>query len=557
MSLLLRRRSALTPHGGGDTLLIEPDGATHLHVGDESSLVLGLSVAPEDADHLHVAGEPKLNTKLIEPEESAHLHVVDESTAIQTSVAIPDDAAHLHYSDEPAVTTSVSYQDEVLADTPIHYWRMTETSGTNLEDAVGVLDFTASAGADLTEVTGPAQLGSALGVGPTGHADGSPSLPALPYTIEAVVKMALGERTHVYAESRTNTANAYQLVEVVDDTLDRVARGTLRPGAPFNPVSGTRTLDDNEPHHVVWVFGRSGNSIDIWVDGELDVTGTTDALPTSMVSASIGRLVRNTISYATGGIIDEVAIYDYVLPDARILAHYEATGIVPPAFLPTNRSLIHAWFAADQITGLVDGDPVATWEDSSIRGRDATQATSGFRPIYKTGILNGLPVVRFTPASEHGLQTATFDALPAFTAFVVAKHADGSPGGFQMAFGANAINADSGASVHVLGTSTTNLITFAGTILNGPAPDTDWIRATAIHNGSNGVFDVDGSETSGAIGTRTPIIWTVGHHRQGASGSRGSFWNGDIAEIIVYNRVLTASEIAKVEAYLAGKWGLT
>src|SRR4051794_15003785 len=66
------------------------------------------------------------------------------------------------------------------------------------------------------------------------------------------------------------------------------------------------------------------------------------------------------------------------------------------------------WFAADRITGLADAAAVATWPDASGNGNDATQATSAKRPVYKTGILNGLPVVRFTAANQHRLATAAF-----------------------------------------------------------------------------------------------------------------------------------------------------
>ena len=38
------------------------------------------------------------------------------------------------------------------------------------------------------------------------------------------------------------------------------------------------------------------------------------------------------------------------------------------------------WLKADAITGLADGDPVASWADSSGNSHTATQATSGSRP---------------------------------------------------------------------------------------------------------------------------------------------------------------------------------
>ena len=53
-----------------------------------------------------------------------------------------------------------------------------------------------------------------------------------------------------------------------------------------------------------------------------------------------------------------------------------------------------AWYDASAITGLADSDPVATWNDSSAGGHNGTSAGTK-RPLYKTGILAGHPVVRF------------------------------------------------------------------------------------------------------------------------------------------------------------------
>jgi hypothetical protein len=61
---------------------------------------------------------------------------------------------------------------------------------------------------------------------------------------------------------------------------------------------------------------------------------------------------------------------------------------------------------ARRISGLNDGDGVQTWPDISRNANDATQATSGNRPVYKTAIQGGCPVVRFTKASTHYLRTS-------------------------------------------------------------------------------------------------------------------------------------------------------
>lgn len=78
------------------------------------------------------------------------------------------------------------------------------------------------------------------------------------------------------------------------------------------------------------------------------------------------------------------------------------------------------WLKADEITGLNDTNPITTWADSSTEGNDATQATAGNRPIYRTSIINSLPAVRFTNLADGSDPTnRKFFALPtnAFSAF--------------------------------------------------------------------------------------------------------------------------------------------
>lgn len=53
------------------------------------------------------------------------------------------------------------------------------------------------------------------------------------------------------------------------------------------------------------------------------------------------------------------------------------------------------WYKADIITGKSDGDEVDSWTDSSGESNTLTQTQSGADPIYKTNIINSLPVLRF------------------------------------------------------------------------------------------------------------------------------------------------------------------
>ena len=73
------------------------------------------------------------------------------------------------------------------------------------------------------------------------------------------------------------------------------------------------------------------------------------------------------------------------------------------------------------VTGLVDGDLVTIWKDSSGNGHDATQ-TGTARPTFKTNIINGKPVVRFTSTNAQVLVAPTIlPALTDWTIFTVMK----------------------------------------------------------------------------------------------------------------------------------------
>ena len=72
-------------------------------------------------------------------------------------------------------------------------------------------------------------------------------------------------------------------------------------------------------------------------------------------------------------------------------------AIVPrrPTLAPDMVAIPRAWFDANELTGLSDDDPVASWPDLSGHGNDAAHATGSKKPTYKTGVANGLPAVWF------------------------------------------------------------------------------------------------------------------------------------------------------------------
>ena len=86
-------------------------------------------------------------------------------------------------------------------------------------------------------------------------------------------------------------------------------------------------------------------------------------------------------------------------------------------FNPKDAGAIAA-YDARFITGLSDGDNVATWS-SRTGTNNATQPTVGNQPNYETNEINGNPVVNFTPANNDEFQISI--TVPS-SATVVAVH---------------------------------------------------------------------------------------------------------------------------------------
>lgn len=231
-------------------------------------------------------------------------------------------------------------------------------------------------------------------------------------------------------------------------------------------------------------------------------------------------------------------------------------------FSPADIADMALWFDAGGITGLVDGDPVATWSDDSGNARDLTQSTAARRPIYKTAIVNGHPVVRFDGVDDY-LITPQFLHTGAYSIFAVVKRTSGTSN-------AAVVDADQFAArqfqFRYSNTTTLQLITFTSAqnpeIDTEPATPTNWNVAAGIARPTEAQVYVNGA-TDGATarsGTNAAhTSWFAAGVSGGGGGGFPSFnWlNGDIAEILYYARDLTATERNDLTAHLGNKYGIT
>src|SRR5262245_19031906 len=86
-------------------------------------------------------------------------------------------------------------------------------------------------------------------------------------------------------------------------------------------------------------------------------------------------------------------------------------------FSPSVLPGLKAWYDATTIAGLSDGSAVAQWNDISGNANHLTQATGSKQPLYKTGIVKGLPIVRFDGVDD--FLRGTFGSTVAQTLTIV------------------------------------------------------------------------------------------------------------------------------------------
>lgn len=217
------------------------------------------------------------------------------------------------------------YPTEVMADSPVGYWRLGEPSGTTAEDISGNnIDGTYTGGFTLG-ATGATVSDSDTAVtlnGSTGYI-ALPTNSLLddtgPITIEAWVKTTS-------TDSHDNIWGGYK-----DGTWEGVGFRLLNGSTPsyYSSATGNWTeassggVNDGNWHHLAVTV--SGTLVSFYIDGAAAGTAT-NAQPGSYSGVrAIGARSNGSIEHL-GGTIDEVAFYSTALSSTRIAAHFNAAG---------------------------------------------------------------------------------------------------------------------------------------------------------------------------------------------------------------------------------------
>jgi PKD repeat protein len=228
----------------------------------------------------------------------------------------------------------MSYQSEVLADSPLLYVRFEEPSGATCAND-GSLGGNATAQGTYTRNVS----GGAAGLGVAITLNGTTS-DYVSYPDHASLDIT-GEVTYECWVKSSYTAVRQCLMTKGGDSggagyafhldTNRALVVTKAGVANLWQTTAGAVPDDGNWHHVA--FTRSSNTYVVYVDGAAVSTSSavTTVINTTSVDFNIGReVVTAGAQRPLAGSIDEVAVYGTALSAARIAAHYAARATSPP-----------------------------------------------------------------------------------------------------------------------------------------------------------------------------------------------------------------------------------
>ncbi len=212
------------------------------------------------------------------------------------------------------------------------------------------------------------------------------------------------------------------------------------------------------------------------------------------------------------------------------------------------KSGLRLWLVSTQ--GVPASGPVESWADQSGRHNDATQANEQNRPKLVTNQVNGLPALHFTQQErDHFDLPDVMRGAEGGDAFAVVRRTAAPISGlwwFGDADGCRYPEAENGIRDDFA--STTPKM-FTG---NPHLPLTDF-HLYEVAGGKNVWFqNLNGRQ----VAYRSDN--TVGFCSKPLLGDgNGSLLDGDLAEVIIYDRVLTPAERRSVTTYISQKYGLS
>lgn len=219
----------------------------------------------------------------------------------------------------------------------------------------------------------------------------------------------------------------------------------------------------------------------------------------------------------------------------------------------------YVWFdAADTSTITSSAGAVSQWNDKSGLGRDLTQATGSAQPATGTNTLNGLNVINFNGTS-HGLIGPSF-TIPLWQhVYAVVR-----PTGFPNAYNSVVSHESLGNGYTLIPKSNGKLAVYESNATGNTSYDGTGATTLAANTAYSLEYSWNGfqlfsyvNRISDATVTKTLTIGTASSAlRIGHSFFASRWWQGDIAEVVIFTNQLSVYGQTAMRNYLNAKWAI-
>jgi hypothetical protein len=328
---------------------------------------------------------------------------------------------------------------------------------------------------------------------------------------------------------------------VINDTSKNDAQGTWYGQDADDAATFTTGSND--------ISSRASTTATVaWTTNDL---GSAGATCTSPDLSTIIQEVVDRPGWTSGN--DLVLIYQHTdtTDNFQVSTFDHATHNAPQLRVewgPVDVAGLVGWWDASDTSTITGTNPVTAWADKSGGGNTFVAGTG---PVSGTRTQAGLNVLDFNGTTQYLTNSQTLSQP--WTVCAVVENDDGADGNAQVFWGSLTEGTIVQFGKAAAGGANAFPQIHAGSNVNASTTaDLNAHYVTGIFDNTSSVVRRDGTSVgSGTVGTNN--IGT-GMNVGRRSSSTPLYWDGAIAELLIYNSALGTTDRQTVEAYLNTKW---